>query len=83
MTAFLFSESAKGYRRYFKQIWFWGVLTALVVIHLVTFVIVLLRTAHWQVIWFLFLFPPETIVINHVIAYVGRHMASRPTRKRE
>lgn len=81
ITAILFGYVIRAHRRFLRTAGFWTVTSLLLAVHLVGFILVLRRTQHWHLLWFVFIYPLENFVIVWVLSASrglwGHHEAHR------
>jgi len=76
-TLILFGYTIRSHRRFIRQLSFWLVMLALLVVHLSVFIIVLEKVEHWKVLWFVLAYPVENIAIDAVLSASGHDTYSR------
>ena len=72
-TAILFGYAVSSHRADWKKKSFWAVIVTLLVAHVLVWWLALLFAVQWKVMWFVFLFPVENIMIDGAILLVSRH----------
>lgn len=75
-SIFLFGMVLRGYWHAPKSAKFWAVLLTLFVLHVLGYVLVLLRVRRLPPIWYAITFVPEIFIIGLVLGYVARTVPS-------
>lgn len=81
-TIFVFGTAISEYSRSWRSLRFWGVMTALLIFHLLAYSILLESVAEWRVIWFAFITMIELPVIGAILFSLGFPYAPLRRRRR-
>ena len=80
MTPILFGYAIQDHWSFRHRTSFWLTACGLLFVHVSAFSIILIHVEHWGLLWFVFAFPVESVIIDITFALTGHKRTSRRTR---
>ncbi|MCE5310112.1 MAG: hypothetical protein LLG20_20955 [Acidobacteriales bacterium] len=80
-TLILFGYAVRDHWNYRKRRLFWLVAFILATVHVSIFSIILVKVEGWKVLWFVFAFPFENVMIDAAFRFTGHKKGSKPAWK--